>query len=154
MNAAATDRETVHASCVAINGRAVLLCGVSGSGKSDLALRLLDRGAALISDDYTELRRDGDRLFGSAPASIVGKIEIRGIGIIAWPAVSEAPIALCLVLDTPVERIPEDPLPRRLFLGIDIPVLSINALEASAPIKVELALQRLVDTGHDREEGR
>ena len=154
MNESATDRETVHASCVAIEGRAVLLCGVSGSGKSDLALRLLDRGAAPISDDYTELRRHEDRLIGSAPASINGKIEVRGVGIIEWTALSEAPIVLCVVLDEPIERIPEDPLPCRLFLGIGIPVLSINALEASAPIKVELALHRLVDTGHDREEGR
>jgi serine kinase of HPr protein (carbohydrate metabolism regulator) len=150
----APDRETVHASCIMIDGRAVLLCGGSGSGKSDLALRLLDRGGALVSDDYTELRRDGSRLIGSAPQNIAGKIEVRGIGIVDWPAAAEAPIVLSFALDLPVERIPEEALPFRTYLGIEIPLLSINALEASAPIKVELALRRLVDTRPDKAEGR
>jgi hypothetical protein len=154
MTGASPDTETVHASCVAIDGCAVLLCGGSGSGKSDLALRLLDRGAVLVSDDYTALRRDGARLLGSAPPNIAGKIEVRGIGIVDWPGAVEAPVLLCFMLDSPVERIPAEALPVQAFLGIDIPVLAINALEASAPIKVELALRCLVDRKRDREEGR
>src|SRR5207237_6122820 len=74
--------ETVHASTVALDGRAVLITGPSGSGKSDLALRLLDRGFTLVSDDQTIVRKDGDRLLASAPPTIAGKLEIRGIGII------------------------------------------------------------------------
>lgn len=142
--------ETIHASCVAMGGRAVLLCGVSGSGKSDLALRLLDRGAKLVSDDYTILRRDGDELTASAPPNISGKIEVRGVGLVEYPAVTEAPVALCLDLDQPPERMPADPLPKRTILGREIPLLALNALEPSAPIKVELAL-RLLDSARSRQ---
>ena len=74
--------ETIHASTVANDGRAVLITGPSGSGKSDLALRLLDRGFALVSDDQTMVKRDGDRLLATAPPNIAGKLEIRGIGIV------------------------------------------------------------------------
>lgn len=147
------DSKTIHASCVEIDGRAILLSGVSGSGKSDLALRLLDRGAKLVSDDYTILRRDGDKLVASAPPAIAGKIEVRGVGLIEWLSTPEAPVALYLMLDCPPERMPAEPLPRRTFLDIGIPVMAINALEPSAPIKVELALRHLIDAKQNRQEG-
>ena len=83
--------ETVHASTVASDGRAVLISGPSGSGKSDLALRLLDRGFTLVSDDQTIVRRDGDRLVASAPPTIKGKLEIRGIGIVEMNTVERRP---------------------------------------------------------------
>src|SRR3954466_2404822 len=86
--------ETVHASTVASEGRAVLITGPSGSGKSDLALRLLDRGFTLVSDDQTLVRRTGDRLIASAPAALAGKLEIRGIGIVEMETVKDVPIAL------------------------------------------------------------
>ena len=66
--------ETVHASAVAADGRAVLITGPSGSGKSDLALRLLDRGFTLVSDDQTIVRREGSKLIASAPPNIAGKL--------------------------------------------------------------------------------
>ena len=134
--------DTVHATCIAIGGRGVLLCGQSGSGKSDLALRLLDRGAALVSDDYTILRSDGGRLLATAPATIAGKIEVRGIGIVdIAERVPEAPVALCVMLGEPVERLPDEAARPRLFAGIAIPSVSLPGLEASAPLKVELALR-------------
>lgn len=142
--ASAPESKTIHASCVEIDGRAILLAGASGSGKSDLALRLLDRGAKLVSDDYTILRRDGDSLIASAPANIAGQMEVRGVGLIEWPATSEAAVVLCLTLDCPADRLPPDPLPKRTILGLGIPLLAINALEPSAPIKVELALRQLL----------
>ena len=74
--------ETLHASTVALDGRAVLISGPSGSGKSDLALRLLDRGFTLVSDDQTIVRKDGGRLLAAAPPTIHGKLEIRGVGIV------------------------------------------------------------------------
>lgn len=149
------DTQTIHASCIVIDGKAILLSGVSGSGKSDLALRLLDRGAKLVSDDYTVLRNENGQLLASSPPTITGKIEVRGLGLIDWPALtSEAAVALCLTLDCPAERLPEEPLPRRSFLGISIPVLAINALEASAPIKAELALRSLLDAKRDKRESR
>lgn len=134
--------ETLHASCVAIGGRGVLIEGPSGSGKSDLTLRLIDRGAVLISDDYTHLRRDGDRLIASPPANIAGRIEVRGIGIVSMPNLESCPIALLVGLGTVVERLPE-PAPRRIA-GIDIPFVALDAHESSAPIKVELALRAVM----------
>ncbi|PSJ39880.1 HPr kinase/phosphorylase [Allosphingosinicella deserti] len=130
----------LHASCVAIEGRAVLVAGRSGSGKSDLALRLIDRGARLVSDDYTELcARDG-RLLAAAPERIAGKLEVRGIGIVDLEPLAHVPVALLVDLDLGPERMPD--AASRSFAGIEIPVIGLAALEASAPIKVESALLR------------
>lgn len=142
MNVPPLSSETLHASCVAIGGRAVLLHGRSGSGKSDLALRLIDRGAKLVSDDYTVVRRAGDGLVASAPANIAGRIEVRGIGIVAMEAVEGAPVALMVLLDELVERMPDDKPATRPVAGLSLPVIALAALEASAPIKLELALDR------------
>lgn len=134
--------ETLHASCVAIDGRAVLIEGRSGEGKSDLALRLIDRGAVLVSDDYTICTRTDGTLHGAAPANIAGKIEVRGIGVIAMPHRDRMPIALLVtILDAP-PRMPEGPKKRRIA-GVDIPEVSLAALEPSSPVKVELALKHI-----------
>ena len=130
----------VHASCVAIGGRAVLLAGRPGAGKSDLALRLIDRGAVLVSDDYTELRRAGGRLLARAPATIAGKIELRGVGVVELEPAADVPVCLHADLDRPPERLPEAATLR--LAGQDIPAVAIAALEASAPLKLEQALVR------------
>ena len=142
MNVPPLSSETLHASCIAIGGRAVLLHGRSGSGKSDLALRLIDRGARLVSDDYTVVRRVGDGLVASAPANIADRIEVRGIGIVPMEAVESAPVALMALLDELVERMPDDRPATRPVAGLALPVIALAALEASAPIKLELALAR------------
>ena len=134
--------ETVHMSCVAIGGRAVLVGGRSGRGKSDLALRLIDRGAHLVSDDYTVLRLSGDRLLASAPPSIAGKIELRGVGIVEYPPATDVPVALLVDLDLDPQRLPQG-LDRRRVAGVELPVVGLSALEPSAPIKVEAALRLL-----------
>lgn len=134
--------ERIHASCVAIGGRAVLLCGASGSGKSDLALRLIDRGAELVADDQVLLTRDGNTLRASPPATIAGKIEVRGLGILAMPHRTAMPVSLLIQLDDPIARMPLDARSRTLA-GIDVPVIALAPLEPSAPIKVELALKEL-----------
>ncbi|MEJ7933180.1 HPr kinase/phosphatase C-terminal domain-containing protein [Sphingobium sp. AN558] len=131
--------DTLHATTVAIDGRAVLLAGVSGTGKSDLALRLIDRGAILISDDYTLVKRIEGQLIATAPQTIAGCMEVRGIGIVPMPH-ADAPVALLVDLFDKVERMPAEPL-MRAIAGVDIPVVKLAALEASAPIKVELALK-------------
>lgn len=133
--------ETVHMSAVAIDGRAVLIGGLSGKGKSDLALRLIDRGARLVSDDYTIVRRVGGRLVASAPATIAGRIEVRGIGILEFPYDEDVPIGLLVDLDREAERLPEADETRRLA-GMEVPVIALAGLEASAPIKVEAALRQ------------
>lgn len=134
--------ETVHASTVACDGRAVLITGPSGAGKSDLALRLLDRGFALVSDDRTIVRREGDRLLASAPPNIAGKLEIRGIGIVEIENVKDVPVALLVELTSDIQRLPDDSRERPI-LGIGVPLVSIDAMTASAASKVALALDRM-----------
>ena len=134
--------ETIHASTVAKDGRAVLLTGLSGAGKSDLALRLLDRGFALVSDDQTILKRQGTQLLASAPATIAGKIEIRGIGIVDMEHVSDVPVALLVELTSEVQRLPDENRERPIA-GIPIPLISVDATTASAASKVAIALDRL-----------
>ena len=134
--------ETIHASTVAMDNRAVLITGPSGSGKSDLALRLLDRGFTLVSDDQTIVRRQGDRLVASAPATIAGKLEIRGVGIVEMESVSDVPVARLVDLTSEIQRLPDDRRERPV-LGLNVPLVSIDAQTASAASKVALALDRL-----------
>lgn len=131
--------EFVHATAVAIGDRAVLLVGSSGSGKSDLALRLIDRGAELISDDQVALRSEGDIVFAAPPTNISGRIEVRGIGIVAMGYRHPVPIALIVDLSAEPARMPEKRT--RLIAGHAIPLVALAPFEESAPIKVELALQ-------------
>ncbi|QNN68596.1 HPr kinase/phosphatase C-terminal domain-containing protein [Sphingomonas lutea] len=131
--------ETLHASTVASGGRAVLITGPSGAGKSDLALRMLDRGFVLVSDDRTIVRKEGDRLIASAPESIAGKLEVRGIGIVDVDSTDEVPVALIVELTSNMQRLPDDSRTRPI-LGLGIPLVTIDALTASAPSKVALAL--------------
>ena len=134
--------DTVHTSCVAIGGRAVLIGGRSGRGKSDLALRLIDRGARLVSDDYTFVKRTGGKLLAAAPETIAGKIEVRGVGIVELPAERDVPVSLYVDLDMDATRLPTE-REDRMVAGVPIPVVGLSALEASAPIKVEAALKQL-----------
>jgi serine kinase of HPr protein (carbohydrate metabolism regulator) len=132
----------VHASSVAKDGRAVLITGPSGSGKSDLSLRLLDHGFLLVSDDQTLVRRNGDRLLASAPSQIAGKLEVRGIGIVEVEAVGDVPVSLLVELRSDIERLPDDSQSRSI-LGIEVPVVSVDAMTASASSKVAIALDWL-----------
>lgn len=132
--------EMLHATSVAIDGRAVLIEGVSGAGKSDLALRLIDRGAVLVSDDRTLLVRQGALLLAQVPETIRGKIEVRGLGIVTMPYVEGVPVALIVRLGITPERMP-DRRQRRLA-GIVVPELAFDAFHASTPIKIEWALRQ------------
>ena len=142
MTAPRMSSEALHASTVAIDGRAVLISGPSGSCKSDLALRLLDRGFTLVSDDQTLVRRVGDQLVASPPPTIAGKLEIRGIGIVEMENLTDIPIALLVELRSDVERMPEDNRERPI-LGVPLPLVSIDGAAASAPSKVAIALDRM-----------
>jgi serine kinase of HPr protein (carbohydrate metabolism regulator) len=130
--------ETIHASCVALGERAILLIGPSGSGKSDLALRLLDRGAILVSDDYTVLTANRGMLIAASPATIAGRIEVRGVGLVEVGHESGFPVGLIVDLNAPPERMPIGR--SQTIAGVPLPVIAIAPFEVSAPIKVELAL--------------
>ncbi len=134
--------ETIHASTVAIDGRAVLIVGPSGSGKSDLALRMLDRGFLLVSDDQTIIKKSGSRLTASAPPTIRGKLEIRGVGIVTMDQVDDQPVALLVELTSDIQRLPDDSRERPV-MGVPVPMISVDAQTASAASKVALALDRL-----------
>lgn len=131
--------ELIHASCVAIEGRAVLIAGASGRGKSDLAIRLIDRGAVLVSDDYTLIAQAEGQAMATAPETIAGKLELRGVGIVSLEVLSDVPVCLYVDLDRDPERLPEPQ--RRTLAGVEIPAIALAGLEASAPLKVEAALR-------------
>lgn len=132
--------EMLHATCVAIGGRAVLIEGPPGSGKSDLALRLIDRGAKLVADDQTLVVRAGTGLVARPPQTIEGQVEVRGLGIVTLPHLAEAPVALLLRLDPDPPRLPERR--RRVVAGIEVRVIVLDPRPVSAAIKVELALSQ------------
>jgi serine kinase of HPr protein (carbohydrate metabolism regulator) len=131
--------ETIHASCVSIGGRAVLIAGASGSGKSDLALRLIDRGASLVSDDYTQIVAIAGRLVASPPPTIAGRMEVRGVGLVDMRFEEGVTVCLLVDLDRQPERLPEGA--EADVAGLDLPVIGLAAHEDSAPIKVETALR-------------
>lgn len=134
--------ETVHATSVAIGGQGVLILGPSASGKSDLALRLIDRGAVLISDDYTKASALDGALFLDAPANISGMMEIRHLGIIEMPHLRGVQARLAIKLEPSPQRMP-DADSEIIIAGVAVPLVTLAGLEPSAPIKAELALKRL-----------
>ncbi|MCH7937715.1 MAG: HPr kinase/phosphatase C-terminal domain-containing protein [Proteobacteria bacterium] len=132
--------EQIHATTVDIDGSGVLLSGPSGSGKSDLALRLIDGGARLVADDRTDLALADGRLVASVPREIAGRMEVRGLGVLEKDAVPQTVLALVVELVGPedVERAPETATVT--FLGVDVPVVRLHAFEASAAAKVRAVL--------------
>lgn len=133
--------ETVHGTSVALDGGGVLLRGPSGSGKSDLALRLIDGGAALVADDRTALSREGAEILANAPPQIAGRMEVRGLGIVRLSAVSDVPVRIVvdIVPASQVDRLPKPA--ETMLLGVALPLLRLAAFEASAPAKIRLAVR-------------
>ncbi len=127
-----------NVTAVAIGGRALLIEGPPGSGKSSLALALIDRGALLIGDDAVHLAHDGAALIASPPPNTCGLIDIRNVGIVELP-VSSAPLALVLTLDPDAPRFPLDPA-MRTIAGVDIPSLPLAPGDAVQALRAEYAL--------------
>jgi serine kinase of HPr protein (carbohydrate metabolism regulator) len=129
----------VHATAIAIDGRAVLLRGPSGAGKSDLALRLIDAGARLVADDQVKLQRIRECVLVTAPAALAGLIEVRGVGILRVEPVPQATLALLvdLVPSGEIERLPETRCED--VLGVAVPSIALAPFEASATAKLRLA---------------
>lgn len=135
---------TQHATVVAVGGSGVMLCGPSGSGKSDLALRLIDAGAKLVADDRTVLTLENGHLIASPPEPLKGRLEVRGLGIVDVPF--QTSIELGLVVDLkPLNEIERMPEPSRVEVeGITVPRIELCAFEAAAQAKLRLALSQLV----------
>ncbi|UXX84553.1 HPr kinase/phosphorylase [Roseovarius pelagicus] len=116
------DAVTIHASCVALDGLAVLIRGQAGSGKSGLALQMIALGAELVADDRTCLWRAGNMVMAASPPTILGRIEARGVGILAAPVAAPSPLALIADMDgTESERLP--PFHTDHILGITLPLV-------------------------------
>ena len=137
----------VHAGCVARQVRGiwagVLVTGASGSGKSDLILRLMERGWSMVGDDRVHLWDSGGSLFAKAPDTLAGLIEARGIDVFPRRRREIAPVRLvvaCVDPEFPLQRIPKRGV--ESLAGVPVEGIGLRALEASAPAKVELALSR------------
>lgn len=131
---------------VVIDQHAVLLRGSSGSGRSDLALRLIDEGAKLISDEQVELRRDAHRLFvgpvPAMPSELKGMIEVRGMGIVPMPHIEDSQPLSWVVDMAPMSEIERMPLAETAeYLGISIPLLKLDPFAISATAKLRVAVR-------------
>ncbi len=146
----------IHGTCIALDGAGVLLVGKPGSGKSDLALRLIDQGgnglsgrpktAQLVADDQVVIRKVEGTLVASAPASLKGKLEIRGLGIAELAVAAQARLRLAVRL-TPtaeIERLPDLGRARMDILGLALPLILLDPLNASAPARLRAALDKFV----------
>jgi HPr kinase/phosphorylase len=147
--------ELIHGTCVAFGPYAAILRGASGTGKSDLAFRFLALPAEamdapmLVADDQVFVEARSDSLLASAPPTIAGKLEVRGLGIIELPYVRHAELVLAVDLVAPqdVPRMPPEPWEQTMIAGNSVPCIALAPFEASAPLKLKLALFR---AAHDR----
>lgn len=140
----------VHASCCAWSGLAVLLRGTPGSGKSDLALRLVDAGFRLVADDRVDLAAANGVVSASAPAPLAGLIEVRGLGILDLGEPVAAPVGLLadLAPAATIDRLPE-PASEEV-LGVRLPVIRLDPTAASAVARVRAALAVLAGRAASR----
>jgi HPr kinase/phosphorylase len=131
----------LHASCVRIGHAGVLLLGRSGTGKSDLALRLIDRGACLIADDQVLVERRTRRLIARAPDVLRGLIEMRGVGVVRLPWQPSTSLSLAVELTgaRPKQRLPG----RRIYplLGLSLPLVTLDPFAVSAPAALRVLLR-------------
>lgn len=146
------EHRTWHGTAIAMAGKAALIRGASGAGKSDLALRCIAQGGSallpfavdLVCDDRAIIVAECGYLTVAAPSHIWGKLEVRGQGIVEVPAVVSARLVIVVDLadaGEPIERLPD---PEHVeILGHRVVSMRVNPFEASAPLKVLLALQRM-----------
>lgn len=129
------------ASCISLNGRAVLIEGPPGSGKSSLVLALIDRGGVLVGDDGVVLERRGSRLYASPPPAIAGLLEVRNVGLLEYPVVHDVPVALVLRLDPAAPRF-IDAAEEATLDGIALPLVRLWPDSSVLHLRAEAALAR------------
>lgn len=135
--------DKIHATLIVVNSKGVLLVGDSGSGKSDLALRLIERGkAVLVADDVVCLEAVGGRLYGKADESIKGMLEVRGLGIVRYSCLNNAEISLVVELKNTMSEIERLPInDKETILGLEIPKIALYAKQSSAVDKLCVGLR-------------
>lgn len=135
----------IHATLISLDNQGVLLIGESGSGKSDVALRMImEKGAKLVADDRVNLENNNNRLVGRAPKEIEGLLEVRNVGISHFPFKSEVNIALCVELCVQrdmLERLPYDE--HVDFLGVSITKLKLYPFDCSILCKIIVKLNEI-----------
>ena len=154
-DAVAPGTRLVHGTCLVIGGCGVLLLGPPGSGKSDLALRLIDQSgrgtgletmtARLVADDQVVITKRDDRLFAAAPPGLAGLLEVRGFGIVTVECVPEAELRLAVRLAqaSTIERLPETGA-SVVLLGVALPEIAVDAAAASAPARIRAAVVEIL----------
>lgn len=145
------EEKLIHGTCVDVGGAGFLLLGPPGSGKSDLALRLIDqvgsgtdgiaKPAQLVADDQVVVRRDGARLFARPPVALAGLLEVRGLGPVRVSFLAETRLAAVVVLKGHggIERLPDPGVSRYDILGLLLPLFEIDPAAASASARVRAA---------------
>ena len=134
----------VHSSAIVLEDNGILIIGDSGSGKSDLALRLIDSGATLISDDITICEKKKNLIYLSAPSETKGMLEVREVGIITVPFVEGIILRMIVKLEAGrLERIPQKN--NYKIFGQKIPMLTINGKNSSSVVKVKVKLNEIQD---------
>ena len=130
----------IHSTAISLNGDGILIKGPSGSGKTDLALRLIESGGKLISDDQVIIKRKAKRLFLSSPKELNGLMQLSGIGIVKADYVQNIPLELVVKLQ-PYKNL--DPFPinkEEIIKDLSIPTLSLYSFAVSATAKIKVAL--------------
>ena len=137
----------IHATLISYKNNGILFIGKSGSGKSDLALRMImENGAELVADDYVCLELKDNQLFGYAPKEIFGKMEIRGVGIASFPALKQEKISLCVELvnnRNEVERLPETE--NVDFLGVSVTKIKLYPFDCSTICKIIAKINGIIN---------
>ncbi len=134
--------ETVTASAVVHRGAGILIRGAPGTGKSTLALMLIEDGGLLVGDDRVHLSACHGRIIASGHGAVAGQIELRGRGLVERPFEPSAVIRLVVDLAPPdqIERLPEPDTLRATLLGVSLPCQRLATNNPTAPMLVREAL--------------
>jgi serine kinase of HPr protein (carbohydrate metabolism regulator) len=139
-----SERKLIHATLVQLQGKGILLTGKSGSGKSDLALRLIEnKGAKLIADDMVEICEQNGKIIGCVPQNLSGLLEVRGVGIVKYPYLESSAVDMFVALQDTPEKVDRMPIiAKEVILGLEINKIDLYAKENSAPEKIVAALRK------------